>query len=380
MKNYQYLNLEQKMAKIRKKMPVLVKKFHSEDVAYDFSKLDDIYELMTPALNKYGVNFDPVAERPTQVNEAGSPTYLTLDKDGYWRYEADLDVCWTNADRPEEQKPVTIHAVGTHEIPDKAKGAAWTYAMKTYLRNKFSVPQGSDEDPDMATHGLSEVSEDGQTQPEETGEKDSRSSQKHAAGKAVKETAKQEPAAGKASGKEMPDRTRQEKKEPKGTAPDPKKAQDLNEKKTDAPPEEKADEKPKDKPKASAKQEEAVKAQPEGAEPAPGEDGFHTVSKEEEIPFDELDEDGSLMDALNEELGMDGEDAGDDAYLQARNVKCTFGIFNGKTLGEMMDSGTKGRETLRWITNSYKGSDLQMVEAARTLLAGEHGSLDAMAA
>ena len=42
MKNYQYMNLEQKMAKIRKKMPSLLKKFHNEEADYDFATLDDI--------------------------------------------------------------------------------------------------------------------------------------------------------------------------------------------------------------------------------------------------------------------------------------------------------------------------------------------------
>ena len=54
------MNLEQKMAKIRKKMPSLLKKFHNEEADYDFATLDDIYESMTPALNKYGVNFDKI--------------------------------------------------------------------------------------------------------------------------------------------------------------------------------------------------------------------------------------------------------------------------------------------------------------------------------
>ena len=56
MKNYQYLNLEQKMLRIRRKMPTLLKKFYNDEAEYDFSTLDDIYEAMTPALNKYGVN------------------------------------------------------------------------------------------------------------------------------------------------------------------------------------------------------------------------------------------------------------------------------------------------------------------------------------
>lgn len=71
MKNYQYLNLEQKMLRIRRKMPTLLKRFYNDEADYDFATLDDIYEAMTPALNKYGVNFDIVREIPTQMMSQG---------------------------------------------------------------------------------------------------------------------------------------------------------------------------------------------------------------------------------------------------------------------------------------------------------------------
>ena len=156
MKNYQYLNLEQKMLRIRRKMPTLLKKFYNDEAEYDFSTLDDIYEAMTPALNKYGVNFDIVREIPTQYDKDGHPTYLVLDKDDFWRYEADVELSWTNADRPEECRHATIHITGTNEIPDKAHGTALTYGLKYYFRNKFCIRQvGSEqEDPDYTKHDV----------------------------------------------------------------------------------------------------------------------------------------------------------------------------------------------------------------------------------
>ena len=36
MKNYQYLNLEQKMLRIRRKMPTLLKRFYNDEADYDF--------------------------------------------------------------------------------------------------------------------------------------------------------------------------------------------------------------------------------------------------------------------------------------------------------------------------------------------------------
>ena len=44
MGKYAYLNLTQKMIKIRKMVPKLLRKRHSEEVPYDFVRLDDVYE------------------------------------------------------------------------------------------------------------------------------------------------------------------------------------------------------------------------------------------------------------------------------------------------------------------------------------------------
>lgn len=340
MKNYQHLNLEQKIARIRMRIPVILKKFHSDEVDYNFTKLDDIYNLMTPALNKYGVNFDPIAERPTQLDETGRPAYLTKDEDGYWRYEADLDLCWTNAERPEEQRIVTIHAIGTHDIPDKAKGAAWTYALKTYLRNKFNIRQESDEDPDMISH---DVPEDEKNNDDEKGMKGNRSGKKNAEGKTAPKDSDQKSTTTVKSGLE--------KQVSKDTAG--KKAL--------------SDEKVENKSGTSTKQDGTLKENKVAVGDASDVTEFQAVSTEEEIPFDELDDDGGLMDALSEELEAD-EKEDDSALASARNIICTFGIFNGKTLGDMLESGQKGKEALRWLAYSYKGSDTKMTKAAKMLL------------
>lgn len=183
MKNYQYMNLEQKMAKIRKKMPSLLKKFHNEEADYDFATLDDIYESMTPALNKYGVNFDITGERPTQYDAQGRPVYLTQDPDGFWRYESDLEICWTNIDRPKEKLRVIIHAIGTHEIPDKAHGTAMTYSLKYYFRNKFCMRQidSAADDPDSMEHPEKDGGNKRKESSSSNAEKDSRKKSESAA-------------------------------------------------------------------------------------------------------------------------------------------------------------------------------------------------------
>lgn len=158
MKSYNHLNLQQKLWKVRKRIPALVKKRYSEDVDYEFIRIDDIHKFLTPALNKYGVNFEILEETPTKRDVNGNPVYL-VQENGCWIYESDLLVGWVNADRPKEQETACIHAVGTHEMPEKAKGTAWTYAIKHYLSNRFSINQGGD-DADFHDYSTVPMEED----------------------------------------------------------------------------------------------------------------------------------------------------------------------------------------------------------------------------
>ena len=91
-------------------------------------------------------------------------------------------------------------------------------------------------------------------------------------------------------------------------------------------------------------------------------DSFHTAS-EGEVPF----EDGSFLDELEQEMEQQTKDA-DSGLEAAKKYVCTFGLYNGKTLGEMMNSGLKCREAVKWIANRYKGTDQGMVAAAKLLL------------
>ena len=110
MSKFEYLNLTQKMIKIRKMVPKLIRKRYSEEVPYDFVRLDDIYEYLTPALTKYGVDFEVLTEKPTQVDPSGNQVYL-IPFGNLWRYEADLKLCWVNADHPNEKSYSDIHVV-----------------------------------------------------------------------------------------------------------------------------------------------------------------------------------------------------------------------------------------------------------------------------
>lgn len=153
------LTLQQKFVKLREAIPAITQKKHSDGVKYKFAKIFDVYELLTPAMNEFGVNFDIVKEIATRHADNGDAlfyhSYNQQTRSGsrvVWVYEADLTIRWTNADNPEDTLEVTLHAIGTNDGgPDKAKGSAWTYCLKYYLFEKFGIDQG-DDDPDMNDH------------------------------------------------------------------------------------------------------------------------------------------------------------------------------------------------------------------------------------
>ncbi len=154
------MSLQEKFVKLREAVPAITQRQHSEGVKYKFAKIFDVYELLTPAMNQYGVNFDIVGETATRHAENGDPVYYShfqqnTQRGGLivWVYEADLTIRWTNADDPEDILEVTLHAIGTNDGgPDKAKGSAWTYCLKYYLFEKFGIDQG-DDDPDLNDRG-----------------------------------------------------------------------------------------------------------------------------------------------------------------------------------------------------------------------------------
>ena len=150
--------LEQRINIIRANVGRLVPQKHSPNVKYKYNKLSDIYEMILPICSELGVNLRVVGETATRHYENGDPMYY----DSYrqktqngertvWVYEADLTLAWINVHMPSERQDVTIHAVGTNDAgPDKAKGSAWTYAIKYYLFEDLSIDQGED-DPDNSS-------------------------------------------------------------------------------------------------------------------------------------------------------------------------------------------------------------------------------------
>lgn len=151
---HEALSLQQKFVELRKAVPVILKEKHSDGVSYKFAKIYDVWEKITPVMNEIGINFDIVSEVASRKDDLGNPAYyvtmITKTRNGdklMFIYEADLTVCWINTDNEDDTTTVTLHAIGWNDDPAKAKGAAWTYALKYYLFEKFTIDQGED-DPD----------------------------------------------------------------------------------------------------------------------------------------------------------------------------------------------------------------------------------------
>lgn len=404
MKRYDYLNLNQKMIKIRKKIPALIKKRYSEDVDYDFVKIDDIYELLTPALNKYGVDFEILGESSTQNDTNGNPIFLK-EINGSWRYEADLELCWINADSPEDKKTTSLHVIGTHEIPEKAKGTAWTYGLKYYLLNRFSIKQGGFEDPDMVNnHPRTE-----QTTKESSAEKaSSKTGSNNEMGRETKREKIQDAKKTQATvsspkdSKEVAARNGNAPSASKqGTKSEIKSVNNVQDGLKDSEAKEqsllsaspKEEEMPERSEELIEKESAQTKFQVSGQDPKetgnqlvtdeteaeqsiiPSEtgqeteaytDGFHAVDSEE-VPFFEDEEqtgEREFMENLREDIKNDNTEG---EIENARKVRCDFGLYSGKTLGEMLES-PKGRESVKWIAQRYRGANTKMKDAAKLLV------------
>lgn len=376
MKKYSYLNLNQKMIKIRKKLPALIRKRYSEEVDYDFVKLDDINQFLTPALNKYGVDFDIIREIATQTDESGRPVFLVRDGN-IWRYEADLEICWINADHPEEKLTSVIHLVGSNDVADKAKGTAITYGLKYYLLNKFNIPQNGEEDPDM--HGKKEVS----PKKEEASKKPERAKQtenlkaKTEKGSQMENQVKPAKTESTAVRAFVPEDDLDDRPEEIESVKGPqvrngnavslaKKAQAekaVNQKKEEAEPDTALPEEEPFDADIEAEEEFTAEEEPETEEDFEAEeetdsDGFRMVTAKDEVPFSEAETFEAEVPSVDQEVE------------KAKSKICDFGPYMGHPLGDMAKT-PKGWATLKWIANSYRGGNKEMKEAARVLVEAE---------
>ena len=80
MENKETMNLQQKLIAISNEMPKLLKKHYSDEVDYDFVKIDDIFELLNPAFTKHHICLQELEETDTAYSKV----------DASWIYTAKL--------------------------------------------------------------------------------------------------------------------------------------------------------------------------------------------------------------------------------------------------------------------------------------------------
>ena len=321
------LSLQQKMVEIRKMIPALTKQAYSGEVNYDFVKIDDIYRYLTPALNRYGVNLDIVSEKATRRDAQGNPVYVQyLPASQLWMYEMDLTLRWTDADNPEDADERTIHAIGTHVQPEKAKGCALTYALKYYLFNRFTIDQGAGgEDADMHAY---RAQGDAEGEIEEGWENTHEDRDKNNAHRESKQ-----------GELEM----------------DTGEFQNIGEEKTPF-----SEEKPEKQ--TFTPQCQNIREERETIKQAASDSKERTAAQIPPASSQIRPENGRMVTLPETTVGPAGM-----TLEEASQVICRCGTYRNWTLGRIAEE-EDGVETLEWLANGYRGKDETMRQGAKVLL------------
>ncbi len=300
------LSLQEKMVLIRARIPALVKRTYSEDVNYDFTKIDDIFRYLTPAMNEYKVNWEIESEKATITDGSGNPIFVRyLERPMLWLYEADLTIGWINAEQPEDKVSVTLHAIGTHEMPEKAKGSALTYAFKYYLLDKFCIDQGG-EDPDMRVPVFPKREYDQQD----------------------------------TSDRSMEDNFAEDISENRGNFGEGSAADAQSDKGYEEP---------------------AMETEPEVFSQIPPASDHIRPDNGRMVELPES--------ARQEQVkALEGGQSGNMSYQEACDIVCTIGTLRGYRLGDLLAKGAEGLENLNWIAYNYRGKNIQLRDAARLIL------------
>lgn len=376
------LTLQEKMVKIRSEIPALVKRAYSEDVAYDFTKIDDIFRYLTPAMNNWKVNLEIEFEQPTKKDEQGNPVFVQyLNACQMWLYEADLGLEWINAENPEDTYQVTIHAIGTHEVPEKAKGSAWTYSLKYYLLDKYCIDQGG-EDPDMRSGSVLDGTEygsyDGSQAYGGSLANDNNGAETYGCGT---ETFGEELGASRNGIENYDNGTQVFCNDEEGSGDSTGENDDvsnrtgINQKDNNYSSEGEGEHGKKENVASQNVSAEESKGRNEGgkangkANEKAGKNVERAANKrtEQQPPVSpHIQPENGTMVTLPESA-KESHTAGM-SIEAAQNMVCTFGIYNKKRLGDLAEMGAEGVEALHWFAYDFRGRDKKIKEAAMLLL------------
>ena len=149
----EYLNLYQKLAKIRRGTEVIQK--NKAGYGYKYTSIEEILSHVTAGMNKWHVSLVPsFVPDGTDVSLYTYTKIKTL-KNGdrveepvtEFQASSKMTYTWVNDDNPEERIDVPWFISGSQTDPSQAMGSAMTYGMRYFLTNYFQISTPED-DPD----------------------------------------------------------------------------------------------------------------------------------------------------------------------------------------------------------------------------------------
>lgn len=148
------LNLQQKLAKIRKMTEVMQK--NKKGFNYKYTSIDEILARVTAGMNKYGVSLIPKITPGSEVVTPHHYEKVKFTKDGKQYAEpineiitqACITYVWINDNNPEEFIEVPWFIVGSQQDPAQALGSGLTYGLRQFMIQFFQIATLDDEDPD----------------------------------------------------------------------------------------------------------------------------------------------------------------------------------------------------------------------------------------
>lgn len=393
------LTLQQRMVKVRAEIPALVKRAYSDDVNYDFTKIDDIFRFLTPALNRWGINLDVVSECATKKDEKGNPIFVEyLNQCQLWFYETDTTFQWTNADNPEDHILFTLHPMGTHEMPEKARASAWTFALKCYYIHKFCIDQGAEDSDMVSNHPVPEKRYEEDYQTESGYAEDSDQETYDGPYDGAPEEAERNYLAAAGDGEEADDNIMETDDSSEEAADSLMEAAgdsgevDDNGMEAAGDSEEADDngmEAADDSEEAAGNRMEKANGNEAAAKAAgggrankaagAGSAKNHAAKSDAKIPQDKKNEEQARPAPsrhIRPESGTmvklpDGVGTESDQGLSvedASEIVCKIGIYNNKRMGELLELGGEGIKALEWFAYDYRGRNETLRQAARVLL------------
>ncbi len=148
------LNLQQKLAKIRKMTEVIQK--NRKGFNYKYTSIDEILARVTAGMNKYNVSLIPSIVPGSELVEPYTYCKTKFTKDGQqydeknneFTAKASIVYTWVNDDNPAEKIEVPWFIAGSQADPAQAVGSGLTYGLRQFLMQFFQIATLDGEDPD----------------------------------------------------------------------------------------------------------------------------------------------------------------------------------------------------------------------------------------